>query len=175
MSWYPESYTKVPMTDMNMRPDESRGYPGRTYRFYTGDVIYNFGHGMSYTRFSLSLDTGGAPSVVRVAATRGQSWCSQMHAGNNNTDIEIGVSVKNEGEVFGTNVVLLYHAAPTPGTGGNEIRHLVGFERVDLASMEQRRIAFKVDLCRQLSVATLDGIWNDPHRWCTHIFSRKLR
>ncbi|KAI5072734.1 hypothetical protein GOP47_0012840, partial [Adiantum capillus-veneris] len=34
MTWYPESFTQVPMTDMNMRPNPSRGYPGRTHRFY---------------------------------------------------------------------------------------------------------------------------------------------
>ncbi|MCO5594215.1 hypothetical protein L7F22_048240 [Adiantum nelumboides] len=29
MTWYPESFTRrVPMTDMNMRPNPSRGYPG---------------------------------------------------------------------------------------------------------------------------------------------------
>ncbi|KAJ0733104.1 putative glycosidase [Helianthus annuus] len=45
VTWYPESFTKVPMNNMNMRPDPSRNYPGRTYRFYTGDVVYGFGHG----------------------------------------------------------------------------------------------------------------------------------
>nr|GFA08835.1 probable beta-D-xylosidase 6 [Tanacetum cinerariifolium] len=35
VTWYPESFTSVPMTNMNMRSDLSNGYPGRTYRFYT--------------------------------------------------------------------------------------------------------------------------------------------
>ncbi|KAL1365463.1 hypothetical protein AAHE18_03G289900 [Arachis hypogaea] len=52
MTWYPESFTNVPMSDMNMRADPSRGYPGRTYRFYTGTRIYGFGHGLSYSAFS---------------------------------------------------------------------------------------------------------------------------
>ncbi|RVW22014.1 Beta-xylosidase/alpha-L-arabinofuranosidase 2 [Vitis vinifera] len=37
MTWYPQSYIdKVPMTNMNMRPDPASGYPGRTYRFTLG-------------------------------------------------------------------------------------------------------------------------------------------
>ncbi|XLS95167.1 hypothetical protein HN51_071175 [Arachis hypogaea] len=52
MTWYPESFTNVPMSDMNMRADSSRGYPGRTYRFFTGIRIYGFGHGLSYSAFS---------------------------------------------------------------------------------------------------------------------------
>ncbi|CAA6657838.1 unnamed protein product [Spirodela intermedia] len=52
MTWYPESFTSVPMDDMHMRPDPSRHYPGRTYRFYTGDVVYGFGHGLSYSGYS---------------------------------------------------------------------------------------------------------------------------
>ena len=34
MTSYPQSYVdKVPMSNMNMRPDLSNGYPGRSYRF----------------------------------------------------------------------------------------------------------------------------------------------
>ena len=55
MSWYPESYTSVAMTDMHMRPNASTGYPGRTYRFYTGKTLYEFGDGLSFTTFSHAL------------------------------------------------------------------------------------------------------------------------
>jgi hypothetical protein len=55
LTWYPESFTAVPMTDMNMRSDPSRGYPGRTYRFYTGPVVYSSGYGLSYSTYSYSI------------------------------------------------------------------------------------------------------------------------
>ncbi|GER31836.1 beta-xylosidase 3 [Striga asiatica] len=48
MTWYSESFTGVPMSDMNMRPDPCRNYPGRTYRFYTGDTVHNFGYELIY-------------------------------------------------------------------------------------------------------------------------------
>jgi len=43
------------MTDMAMRPDPSRNYEGKTYRFYTGKPVFEFGHGLSYTKFSYSI------------------------------------------------------------------------------------------------------------------------
>ena len=39
------------MTIEKMRPDESLNYPGATYKFYTGEPIYEFGFGLSYTTF----------------------------------------------------------------------------------------------------------------------------
>ncbi|KAI6694996.1 hypothetical protein NL676_022706 [Syzygium grande] len=51
VTWYTESFTKVPMNNMNMRADPSQGYPGRTYRFYIGDRVYGYGHGLSYMDF----------------------------------------------------------------------------------------------------------------------------
>jgi len=65
MTWYPESFTAIPMTDMNMRADSSRGYPGRTYRFYTGDVVYGFGYGLSYSKYSYSVLS--APNKITVS------------------------------------------------------------------------------------------------------------
>ncbi|KAL0450091.1 UNVERIFIED_CONTAM: putative beta-D-xylosidase 6 [Sesamum latifolium] len=55
MTWYPESFTSIPMSDMNMRADPSRNYPGRTYRFYLGKRIYGFGYGLSYTSFTYNF------------------------------------------------------------------------------------------------------------------------
>ncbi|PKI61484.1 hypothetical protein CRG98_018167 [Punica granatum] len=55
MTWYPESFTRAPMSDMNMRADPSRGYPGRTYRFYNRDRIYGFEHSTRASLTSSSL------------------------------------------------------------------------------------------------------------------------
>lgn len=160
------------MTDMHMRPDESTGYPGRTYRFYSGDVIYRFGEGMSYTTFSSSFVS--APSVVTASANSRQS-CSQRQRDSpnipcssadnalvcNSMKIEIVVSVKNDGPVAGTNVVLLYHTSPTAGKDGSPLQKLVGFERLYLESMQEQKALFKVNLCRQLTEAQTDGTWSN--------------
>lgn len=55
-TFYPESFTStVPMTDMNMHPNSDTGFPGRTYRFYTGPVVLPFGHGLSYSDFRYDI------------------------------------------------------------------------------------------------------------------------
>ncbi|KAA8536488.1 hypothetical protein F0562_028966 [Nyssa sinensis] len=77
MTWYPQSYAdNVPMTNMNMRPDPSTGYPGRTYRFYSGETVYEFGDGLSYSQFKHHLVK--APMLVSIPLEEGHvchsSW-----------------------------------------------------------------------------------------------------
>ena len=51
ITFYPATYIdQVAMTDMSMRPSSTN--PGRTYKFYTGQAVYEFGYGLSYTNFS---------------------------------------------------------------------------------------------------------------------------
>jgi beta-D-xylosidase 4 len=53
---YPSNYVaQVPMTDMSMRPGQHN--PGRTYKWYNGTAIYEFGYGMHYTNFSAEVTT----------------------------------------------------------------------------------------------------------------------
>ncbi|KAF9500319.1 glycoside hydrolase family 3 protein [Pleurotus eryngii] len=50
---YPAEYVnQVPMTDMSLRP--SANNPGRTYQWYTGTPVFDFGHGLRFTTFSLA-------------------------------------------------------------------------------------------------------------------------
>ena len=51
---------------MHMRPNPTTGYPGRTYRFYTQPVVYNFGYGLSYSSFVYRFTS--APVTMRIAA-----------------------------------------------------------------------------------------------------------
>lgn len=55
-TFYPESFVKnVDMDNMNMYPNNETNYPGRTYRFYNGPVVYPFGYGLSYTSFTYKI------------------------------------------------------------------------------------------------------------------------
>jgi len=52
---YPREFVdQVSMIDMNMHPNPETGNPGRTYRFYTGEPVYSFGDGLSFTKFKIS-------------------------------------------------------------------------------------------------------------------------
>ncbi|KHG30322.1 putative beta-D-xylosidase 7 -like protein [Gossypium arboreum] len=55
VTWYPQSYVNVPMTDMRMRPEPSSSYPGRTYRFYQGPKAFEFGYGLSYSNYTYEI------------------------------------------------------------------------------------------------------------------------
>ena len=50
---YPAEYVdQVPMTDMTLRPSATN--PGRTYKWYTGTPVFEFGFGLHYTTFSFA-------------------------------------------------------------------------------------------------------------------------
>jgi beta-D-xylosidase 4 len=78
LSWYHENYTQMDMSNMQMRPDLSLGYPGRTHRFFTGSPIWEFGDGLSYSQFSHVIVE--APSTI-TAPTLHQQLC-HMDASN---------------------------------------------------------------------------------------------
>jgi len=95
---------------------------GRTYRYYKGEPLYSFGHGLSYTNFT--YNNLKLPKRVKV------------------TDkIEVSVNVQNAGSRGGDEVVQLYVtdvAASTPVP----IRVLKGIKRLYLAPGEKRRLNF---------------------------------
>jgi beta-glucosidase len=104
---------------------------GRTYRYYRGEPLFPFGHGLSYTKFEYSnLKLG-----------------TRVKAGD---EAQISVSVKNAGSMDGEDVVQLYvtdvnASSPVP------IRSLQGFRRVFLKAGEQASVSFSL-APRQLSL-----------------------
>lgn len=169
MTWYPQDYlTNLPMTNMAMRASQSNGYPGRTYRFYKGPVVYPFGYGLSYTKFVHTL--ARAPKIVSVPV--------DGHRHGNNTNIpsnairvtharcgklsmSIHVDVKNVGSVDGTHTLLVFSAPPG---GGHWAPHkqLVAFEKVHVAAKSQKRVRVNIHVCKLLSVVDRSGIRRIP-------------
>ncbi|XP_039774199.1 beta-D-xylosidase 4-like isoform X3 [Panicum virgatum] len=155
VTWYPESFTKIPMTDMRMRPDPSTGYPGRTYRFYTGDTVYAFGDGLSYTSFAHRLVS--APAQVAVQLLEGHAClteqCLSVEAEGGhceNLAFDVHLRVRNAGTLGGGHTVLLFSSPPP--VHGAPAKHLLGFQKVSLEPGQAGVVAFKVDVCRDLSV-----------------------
>lgn len=84
----------------------------RTYRYFSGKPLYNFGYGLSYTTF--------AYSGIKAPT-------SSVKAGES---VTIEGDVKNTGSVSGDEVIELYLTQPkSPET---PIRVLAGFKRVHL-------------------------------------------
>ncbi|MFA6112537.1 MAG: glycoside hydrolase family 3 C-terminal domain-containing protein [Sphingomonas sp.] len=112
-------------------PFEDYAMAGRTYRYFKGEVLYPFGHGLSYTSFGYAnprVETKGAVSV--------------------------SVDVTNSGARDGDEVVQLYLSHP--GVAGAPVRALEGFQRIHLAKGEKRTVTFTLD-DRALSVVDDKG------------------
>ncbi|PQM39647.1 hypothetical protein Pyn_29493 [Prunus yedoensis var. nudiflora] len=156
MTWYPQSYVdKVPMTNMNMRPDASNGYPGRTYRFYTGETVYSFGDGLGYSAFNHKLVR--APKLVSIPLEEGHvchsSSCKSLDVVQErceNLAFDIHLGVKNTGSMSGGHTVLLFSSPPS--VHNSPQKHLLGFEKVFLSAQREELVRFKVDVCKHLSV-----------------------
>ncbi|HWS89564.1 MAG TPA: glycoside hydrolase family 3 C-terminal domain-containing protein [Pyrinomonadaceae bacterium] len=113
-------------------PFEDYRMQGRTYRYFKGDPLYPFGHGLSYTTFKYDNLRLSAQSV---RAGRG---------------LTVTADVRNTGARAGEEVVQLYisdaaSAYPVP------VRSLAGLTRIRLNPGESRRVSFRVEP-RQLSV-----------------------
>jgi beta-glucosidase len=95
---------------------------GRTYRYFSGDALYQFGHGLSYTSFSYSN--------LIIA--------DEINAGD---DLTVSVEVTNTGKWDGDEVVQLYVSHPEY-KGSCPIRSLQGFKRIHLKSGEKQTVTF---------------------------------
>jgi beta-glucosidase len=98
---------------------------GRTYRYFRGEPLYPFGHGLSYTRFEYS---GLQVSPPRVGTTG---------------RVEVSLDVRNAGPRDGDEVVQLYVSDVAPSRKA-ALRDLRGFERVPLKAGEQKRVRFEL-------------------------------
>ncbi|WP_075795502.1 glycoside hydrolase family 3 protein [Massilia putida] len=107
---------------------------GRTYRYFKGDVLYPFGHGLSYTTFRYGTPTLSAPSIA---------------AGS---PVDVDVEVANTGKRDGDEVVQLYVAKP----GDTANPTLAGFRRVHLKAGERTRVTLALD-ARALSQVDAAG------------------
>ncbi|XP_020677781.1 beta-xylosidase/alpha-L-arabinofuranosidase 1-like [Dendrobium catenatum] len=156
VTWYPQSFSdKIPMTDMRMRPDSSSGYPGRTYRFYSGDVVYSFGDGLSYTNFDYKLKN--APKLVSIPLEEGhecyEQTCNSLDVTNSlcqNLAFDVHLRVKNVGAMVGGHTVFLFYTPPEIHNAPK--KHLLGFEKVKLEPKAARNVLFRVDFCKDMSL-----------------------
>jgi beta-glucosidase len=95
----------------------------RTYRYFKGEPLYPFGHGLSYTKFEysdLKLDRSQIGAQDTVTAT---------------------LQVKNVGARAGEEVVQLY-VRPVDATQMRSLKELRGIERFALRPGETREVSF---------------------------------
>ena len=113
---------------------------GRTYRFFKGEPLYPFGHGLSYTSFSYSNLKTSAES-----------------AGPNDT-VMVSVDVTNSGKRAGDEVVQMY-VEHVGSAVERPIRDLRGYRRLTLAPGETKTVQLP------LAISSL-AYWDESgHRW----------
>jgi len=115
----------------DLPPFEDYRMAGRTYRYFSGEPLFPFGYGLSYTRF--------AYRDLRLSA--GRVATAEMRADPAGEILTVSVDVRDVGERAGDEVVQLYvsdvaASAPVP------LRQLGGFERVHLAPGETKTVTF---------------------------------
>jgi beta-glucosidase len=108
---------------------------GRTYRYFKGEVLYPFGHGLSYTSFRYA-----APSLSAASVKAGDP-------------VNVTVEVSNTGKRDGDEVVQLYVAKP--GDAANPT--LAGIRRVHLKAGEHAQVKLALD-ARALSQVDGQGV-----------------
>ncbi|XP_015892611.2 probable beta-D-xylosidase 5 [Ziziphus jujuba] len=176
-TWYPQQYSdQVPMSDMNMRANTSTNFPGRTYRFYTGKSLYEFGHGLSYSVFTKFIKSAPLTIVIKKISTPNthnilfaNSNIQQNHVSKGqaidistincqNLTFDIVIGVRNCGWRDGSHVVLVFWKPPSSAdVTGAPIMQLVGFEKTEVTKGKTGFVTVKVDVCKRLSLVDSEG------------------
>jgi beta-glucosidase len=107
----------------DLPPFEDYRMEGRTYRYFRGEPLFPFGHGLSYTTFefdNLRIDRAEVGVGGKVA---------------------ISVDVTNTGDRAGDEVVQLY-VRQRDATVPRPIKELKGFKRITLQLGERRTVIF---------------------------------
>lgn len=120
---YPAEYNaQIPMTDMSLRPGPVS--PGRTYKWYNGTAIYEFGYGLHYTNFSANVSSFGSSfAIADLMANCTTTYKDQCPFAN------VSVDVTNIGTRTSDYVVLGFLNG-TYGPAPHPIKELVQYTRL---------------------------------------------
>ena len=133
---YPADYVNtIKMSNMAFNDAAT---PGRSYKYYTGEVEFPFGFGLAYTKFEVSAVSAG---LSLTCADHSKTATAQ-------------VRVKNTGSVTGDNVVIFYAEGNTVAGGLPLQRKVIGFERVHLAPGASKDVTVTVTADNFLDVHT---------------------
>ena len=134
---------RLPVTiyrsESDLPPFDNYNMDNRTYRYFSGDPLYSFGFGLSYTRFTYR-DLQITPRTVKAGET-----------------VSVQVEVENSGNRLGDEVVQLY-LKDTQASGPVPQLQLQGFGRFRLAAGERKTVQFTLTP-EQMSLVNDDGQW----------------
>ena len=117
---------RLPVTfyksDADLPDFEDYSMENRTYRYFDGEALYNFGYGLSYTKYEYS----------------------KLKVKKRKNKYEIEVTIENCGDYDGNEVVQLYIQ---PEFENNTVANtsLRDFTRIDLSKGEKKKVKFVLD------------------------------
>jgi len=133
---------RLPLTFYKSTSDlpDFRNYDmqGRTYKFFDGEPLYAFGHGLSYTTFSYG----------------NYKISESINAGQ---DVELSVDVQNTGQLAGDEVVQVY-VKDVNASVRTPIQSLQGFERVHLKPGQKQTVRFRLT-AKNLALLNDNMLW----------------
>ncbi len=136
-TWYKSVKDLPAITDYTLRGGEGKN--GRTFWYFTKDVSYEFGYGLSYTTF--------AYDNFRISR-------SEITP---NDKITVSVDVTNTGKYDGDEVVQIYMTTPdSPKSLERPIKRLKGFKRVSIPVGQTKTVSIDID-CADLWFWDMDA------------------
>ncbi|KAJ9168829.1 hypothetical protein P3X46_020313 [Hevea brasiliensis] len=173
ITWYQADYiNNFPMTSMQLRPVDSQGYPGRTYRFFTGPTVFPFGHGLSYTKFAYQLTPPPPQKSAITIKLNNQQHCRDLEYKNATAkpqcaamlinelqckeQIQFDVEVQNVGSKDGDEVILVY-SSPPADIAGTHIKQVIGFKRISVPAGKSQKVPFSFNACTSLMIVDVGG------------------
>ncbi|KAF9057773.1 glycoside hydrolase family 3 protein [Panaeolus papilionaceus] len=153
LTQYPGDYVnQIAMTDMTIRPNATS--PGRSYIWYKGTPVFEFGHGLFFTTFNLSW---ARPAKSHYPTPPGLPMAP---AGTKSVDLDVfdtfDVVIKNTGKVASDYTALAFlssNAGPAPHPN----KQLVAYTRLhDIKPGTQQIASLKVTL-GSIARADADG------------------
>ena len=139
-------YSEADASGFDMLDFSMSKAPGRTYRYFTGEPLFSFGFGLSYTTFKIVHE-----NAALFPATLTLGGASQT----------VSINVTNVGKVKGDEVIMA-HFRPEAGTvpegePAQHIQHqLFDFKRVSLAPGMSTVVTFTIDI-QTLQLFDRDG------------------
>jgi hypothetical protein len=177
-TFYPADFAnKVSMFNMAMHANAT--YPGRTHRFYTGNPVYAFGTGLSYSTFEIKKQK----QTIQQQLVSEAQLHSQMDEGLM-TDlsqtapavIDVSVVVTNTGTMGGKHTVLAFLSAPRSSKDDFSVplQSLVGYEKVDLEPGQSKVVNFALS-AREFTLVEGEGRYTTrAGEWILRIGDERL-
>lgn len=121
MTWYKSDDDLPDITDYDLINNK------RTYRYFDNEVLYPFGYGLTYTRFSYeNINVKKYTDINENALLSEENTQSLIH----DSILDIEVNIKNIGNAVSDEVIQVYIKRISESMTVHPLRRLIGFERI---------------------------------------------